>query len=108
MSAWIFLAIAIAVEVCGTFLLKLSDGFAKWHWGALAIVCYAVSIFSLAPAVKVIPVGVAYAIWSGAGIVAITLIGLFAFDERLSALQFVFIAMILTGAVGLNLTVNSV
>ena len=57
MSAWIFLAIAIAVEVCGTFLLKLSDGFAKWHWGALAIVCYAVSIFSLAPAVKVIPRG---------------------------------------------------
>jgi len=53
---------------------------------------------------KILPVGVVYAIWSGVGIVAITAIGLFAFDERLSALQFAFIAMILIGAVGLNLT----
>lgn len=55
---------------------------------------------------KVLPVGVVYAIWSGVGIAAVSLIGIFAFDDRLSALQYVFIAMILTGAVGLNLSLQ--
>lgn len=40
MSAWIYLGMAIALEVTGTFLLKLSDGFAKQHWGVLSIFCY--------------------------------------------------------------------
>jgi small multidrug resistance pump len=40
MSAWLFVAAAIALEVTGTFLLKLSDGFAKWHWGLLSIACH--------------------------------------------------------------------
>lgn len=106
MNAWIFLGLAIAFEVSGTFMLKLSDGFEKWQWGMASILAYSVSFWMLAPAVKVIPVGIAYAIWSGAGIVAISLIGLFAFDERLSAVQFGFIAMILIGAVGLNLSVQ--
>jgi len=104
MNAWIFLAGAIVLEVLGTFLLKLSHGFEKWHWGALSILCYSACFWLLAPAMKVLPVGVVYAIWSGVGIVAASLIGIFAFEERLGAIQFVFIAMILTGAVGLNLT----
>ena len=61
----------------------------------------------LAPAMKVLPVGVVYAIWSGVGIVAASLIGLYAFDERLGALQFFFIALILIGAVGLNLSTQA-
>lgn len=104
MSAWVYLAIAIALEVTGTFLLKLSDGFEKAQWGVLSIACYSACFWALAPAMKVLPVGIVYAIWSGVGIVAASLIGLFAFDERLGAIQFVFIAMILIGAVGLNVT----
>ncbi|MEM9501168.1 MAG: multidrug efflux SMR transporter [Pseudomonadota bacterium] len=106
MNAWIFLGIAIMLEVTGTFLLKLSDGFTKWHWGILSIVSFSACFVALAPAMKVLPVGVVYAIWSGVGIVAISLIGVFTFDERLGALQFGFIGMILIGAVGLNLTVQ--
>lgn len=106
MSPWLFLAGAIVLEVTGTFLLKLSNGFEKVHWGMLSIACYSACFWVLAPAMKVLPVGIVYAIWSGVGIVAASLIGLFAFDERLSGLQFVFIAMILIGAVGLNLTAN--
>ena len=106
MNAWIYLAIAIILEVTGTIFLKLSDGFEKWHWGIASIAFYSACFWALAPAMKVLPVGVVYAIWSGVGIVAISLIGIFAFDDRLSALQYVFIAMILTGAVGLNLTVQ--
>ncbi|KWV92670.1 multidrug efflux SMR transporter [Erythrobacter sp. YT30] len=107
MNAWIYLAIAIILEVTGTIFLKLSDGFEKWHWGIASIASYSACFWALAPAMKVLPVGVVYAIWSGVGIVAISLIGIFAFDDRLSALQYVFIAMILTGAVGLNLTVQN-
>ncbi len=106
MNAWVFLGIAIVLEVSGTILLKLSNGFEKWQWGVLSILCYSACFWMLAPAMKVIPVGIVYAIWSGVGIVAISIIGIFAFDERLSALQFAFIGMILIGAIGLNLTVQ--
>ncbi len=107
MTAWIYLLAAIGFEVSGTTLLKLSDGFEKPALGIAAIAAYSVSFWFLAPAIKVIPVGVAYAIWSGAGIVAITVIGLMVFEQRLAALQYVFIALILIGAVGLNLTTKT-
>ncbi len=106
MTAWLYLTAAITLEVTGTFLLKLSDGFEKPLWGGLSIACYSACFWALAPAMKALPVGVVYAIWSGVGIVAASLIGLFAFDEKLGALQFVFIAMILIGAAGLQLTAS--
>ena len=53
---------------------------------------------------KVLPVGVVYAIWAGVGIVAAAIIGIFAFDERLNAVQYVCIALVLIGAVGLQLS----
>ncbi|MEZ5735001.1 MAG: multidrug efflux SMR transporter [Novosphingobium sp.] len=107
MSGWVFLAGAIVLEVAGTFLLKLSNGFAHVHWGLLSIACYAACFIAFAPALKVIPVGVAYAVWAGAGIVAATLIGLVAFQERLGAIQLLSIALILIGAVGLRLTTEA-
>ncbi len=100
--AWIFLAAAIILEVVATSLLKLSDGFAKWHWGALSIFCYSMCFWVFAPALKVIPIGVAYAIWAGMGIFTITVIGATLFGERLGWLQYAFIAMILVGAAGLK------
>jgi len=107
MTAWIFLALAITLEVAGTFLLKLSNGFEKWHWGTLSILCYSACFWMLAPAMKVLPVGVVYAIWAGVGIVAASMIGIFAFGERLSPIQFICIAMVLAGAVGLRITATN-
>ena len=104
MTAWLYLGAAIVLEIIGTSLLKLSDGFEKTHWGALAIIAYSLSFWVFAPALKVIPVGVAYAIWSGAGILAITIIGVFFFEQRLQVIQYLFIALIVAGAIGLNLT----
>ena len=104
MTAWMFLAFAIALEVLGTFLLKLSDGFDKLMWGLLAVLCYSACFWVLAPALKQLPLGVVYAVWSGVGIVAAVLIGLFIFSERLSVVQILCIVMILIGAVGLRLT----
>lgn len=107
MSAWAFLAGAIALEVTGTFLLKLSNGFEKWHWGTLSILAYSTCFWVLAPAMKVLPVGIVYAVWAGVGIVAAALIGVFVFQERLGAVQILCIALVLVGAIGLRLTTNS-
>ncbi|MBC6443055.1 MAG: multidrug efflux SMR transporter [Rhodobacteraceae bacterium] len=104
--AWIYLLGAIVLEVAGTYLLKLSDGFVRWQWGVASFACYSLCFFALAPAMKVLPVGVVYAIWAGVGIVAAALIGLFAFDERLSAVQFVCILLVLAGAIGLRLSTH--
>lgn len=76
MNAWFFLALAITLEVSGTFLLKLSNGFEKWQWGALSIACYSACFWVLAPAMTVLPVAVVYAIWAGVGIVAAAIIGI--------------------------------
>ncbi|MGF1545386.1 MAG: DMT family transporter [Parvularculaceae bacterium] len=104
MDAWVLLACAIGFEVLGTSLLKLSDGFAKPLFGVLAIAAYSTSFWFLAPALKTIPVGVAYAIWAGVGIVAVAAIGAAAFGQTLSAPQYGFMALVLIGAVGLRVT----
>lgn len=107
MGAWLSLLIAIAFEIVGTSLLKLSHGFEKVHWGVLAILAYWGSFWFLAPAIKTIPVGVAYAIWADVGIVAVAIVGFFFFGQRLQFLQYLFITMILIGAVGLRLTTEA-
>jgi small multidrug resistance pump len=107
MSAWIYLALAIALEVAATFLLKLSNGFERARWGVASMALYSVCFWALAPALKTIPVGVAYAIWAGVGIAAAGAIGAFAFGERLGPLQLAFVAMIMVGAIGLRLTTSA-
>lgn len=104
---WIQLVIAIVLELAGTSLLKLSDGFTKWHWGVAAIILYAICFWVMAGLLRHIPVGVAYAIWSGVGIVGITVIGFVAFGERLTAIQLLCILLILAGAIGLRLATTA-
>jgi multidrug transporter EmrE-like cation transporter len=107
MTAWILLGIAIVLEVTGTFLLKLSNGFEKWYWGALSIGCYSACFWVLAPALKVLPVGVAYAIWAGVGIIAAAALGAVVFDDKLGLVQYGCIALVILGAVGLRLTTTA-
>jgi small multidrug resistance pump len=107
MSAWIYLALAIALEVAATFFLKLSNGFERVHWGLASMALYSACFWVLAPALKTIPVGVAYAIWAGVGIAAAGAIGAFAFGEKLGPVQLGFVAMIMLGAVGLRLTTSA-
>ena len=104
MNAWLLLGGAILLEIAATSLLKASDGFGKPLYGAASILLYSICFWLLAFAFTRIPIGVAYAIWSGIGIAAIALIGYLAFRQPLSLTQIGFIALILVGAVGLNLT----
>ena len=104
MNPWYFLAAAIILEIVGTFLLKLSNGFEKVLWGSLSLLAYTICFFLLAPAMKALPVGLVYAIWAGFGIVAATAIGVMAFDEKLTGFQFLCIGLVLIGSVGLRIS----
>jgi small multidrug resistance pump len=104
---WLMLSAAIAFEVVGTTSLKLSEGMTRPGWFVLCLMLYATSFALLGISLKAIPVGVAYAIWSGVGTVLIALIGILWFHESAGPVRLLFIAMILIGAIGLNLTTRS-
>jgi len=100
---WIFLAVAIVLELVGTTLMKMSDGLTKLLPSAGMFITYILCFGSLALALKKIPVSAAYAIWSGVGIVAIAVIGVLFFKENVNAIKVVSILLIVAGVVGLNL-----
>ena len=105
--AWAFLALAILLETVGTGLLKLSHGFERVGIGGLSMLSYGVCFFFLALSLRVIPVGAAYAIWSGIGTALVVLAGVFLFGEKMSLLKAGLIAMIVVGAAGLMLLIDS-
>ena len=104
MNAWILLAFAIVAEVAGTTAMKLSRGFEVWQWTVVLTACYVVSFYLLALALKRIEIGIAYAIWAGAGTALVALIGIAVFDESMTAVKMVSLAAIIAGVVGLNLS----
>ncbi|WP_019850104.1 multidrug efflux SMR transporter [Desulfitobacterium sp. PCE1] len=101
---WVYLALAILLEIFGTTLMKMSDGLTKMLPTAGMFLAYALCFGSLALALKKIPVSVAYAIWSGVGIVIISAIGIVVFKETINTLKVVSIVLIIAGVVGLNLS----
>ncbi|MBO6636826.1 MAG: QacE family quaternary ammonium compound efflux SMR transporter [Roseitalea sp.] len=105
---WLFLAIAITGEVIATSALKASDGFSRLFPSTITVIGYAVAFYFLALTLRTIPVGVAYAIWAGAGIVIISLIGLFLFGQKLDAAAIAGIGLIVAGVVVINTLSNSV
>lgn len=102
LSPWTYLAIGIFLEVVGTTCLKLSNGFSLPVPATLSVLCFLVALYTLSISVLAIPIGVVYAIWSGAGIVLITIIGALYFAELLAPIKLAFIAIILVGVVGLQ------
>lgn len=106
--SWLYLAIAIAAEVIATTALKASDGFTRLYPALVTVAGYSVAFYCLALTLRVIPVGVAYAIWSGAGIVAISVIGYFAFRQTLDAAALIGIGLIVAGVIVLNVFSKSV
>ena len=99
---WVFLTIAIAGEIVGTLSMKASDGFSRRAFGALAVVGYSVAFYFLALVLKSIPVGVAYAIWAGAGVATVAILGVLLFGQKLDLAAVIGIALIVAGMVILN------
>lgn len=102
MKNWLFLMVAIVAEVAATSALKASDGFSKLGPSLLVVLGYAVAFYFLALTLKAIPVGVAYAIWSGVGVVMIALIAWLVFDQALDAPAVIGMGLIVSGVVVMN------
>jgi small multidrug resistance pump len=99
---WLYLAVAILSEVFGTTCLKASDGFTR-PWPSLGVVAgYGVAFVFLSFTLRTMPVGVAYAVWSGVGVAAITVIGWLRFGQALDRPALFGIALIVAGVVVLN------
>ncbi|GGF66105.1 putative membrane protein YvaE [Paenibacillus albidus] len=103
-GAWIFLAMAILFELSGTISMKLSDGFTRTWPSVLMFLFYGISFTSLNYALTSIKVGVAYAVWSGAGIIMISLVGAMFFGEKMSTSSLLWVTVIVAGIVGLNIS----
>jgi small multidrug resistance pump len=101
--SWLYLVAAVVVETIGTACMKLSEGFHKLVPSVLLFIFYALSFGLITLAVKRIEVSVAYAIWSGAGTALIAVVGILWFQESVTLLKVVSLAMIVLGVVGLNI-----
>lgn len=100
---YVLLSCAILAEVIGTTALKYSDGMSKTVPTIVVIAGYTVAFYLLSLALKSISVGVAYAIWSGLGIVLIAIIGAVVFRERLDFPAYIGMGLIIAGVLVLNL-----
>lgn len=103
-----YLTIAIACEVIATSALKATEGFTRFWPSALTVIGYALAFYFLSLPLRTVPVGVVYAVWSGAGIVLIALIGWLHYGQALDLPAIVGIALILAGVLVVNVFSRSV
>ena len=97
------LVFAIVFEVLGTSAMQAAQHFTRLLPTLMMVVCYAVAFYFLSYTLKVIPVGIAYAIWSGLGIVLISLAGYLVFGQKLDFAAILGLGLIIAGVVVLNL-----
>ncbi len=103
MNPAVYLAIAIFSEIIATNALKLSEGFTKLLPSIIVIIFYGIAFYMLSLALKTIPLGVAYAIWSAVGTVGTVLIGVIVWKQQLNLPALIGIALIVVGVILLNL-----
>lgn len=97
-----FLAIAIICEVVGTSALKASQEFTKLWASVLTIVMYATAFYCLSITLRSIPVGIAYAIWSGVGIVLVTLLAIVLYNQKPDLPAVLGLGLIIAGVIVIN------
>jgi small multidrug resistance pump len=108
MKSWLFLAIAIVSEVIATSALKASEGFTRLAPSAVVVAGYGVAFYFLALTLRTIPIGIAYAVWSGVGIVLITALAWWFFGQRLDCPAIVGMALIVAGVIVIHVFSKSV
>jgi quaternary ammonium compound-resistance protein SugE len=102
--AWIYLLVAGILEVFWAISLKYTDGFSKLRPSVLTICGMVASFYFLAQALRTIPVGTGYAVWTGVGAAGTALLGIFLFGESAASSRLACIGLIVAGIVGLKLT----
>ena len=105
---YVYLAVAIVVEVLATSFLKASDSFTRLWPSVATVVGYAVSFYFLSLALRVLPTGIAYAIWSGVGIVLISVVSWLWFGQSLDGPAIAGLGLIIAGVVVVNVFSKSV
>ena len=100
--SWLFLTLAIVLEVCGTTCMKLSQGFSRLTPSVLIFIFYGFSFAAFTLALKRIDLSFAYAVWAGLGVLLIGAIGILYFKEPLSALKIISMVLIIAGVVGFH------
>lgn len=103
MPVYAILAIAIVSEVIGTLSLKASDGFTRLGPSLIVVVAYGLAFYFLSMTLKSIPVGIAYAVWSGIGVTLVALIGWLVFGQKLDLAAVLGMGLIIAGVIVLNL-----
>jgi small multidrug resistance pump len=103
MNKWLILLAAIVAEVVATSALKASDGFKRFWPSVLVIVGYGLSFYFMSLTLREIPVGVVYAIWSGVGVVLITIIAWIIYKQHLDLPAIIGMALIVAGVIVMNL-----
>lgn len=105
---WLYLAIAIVAEVVATSLLKSTESFTRLGPSLIVVAGYASAFYFLTLTLKTIPVGVAYAVWSGAGMVLVTAVAWFWHKQELDLPAIIGMALIIAGVLIMNLFSKSV
>lgn len=101
--SYLYLMIAIGVEIIATSSLKASDGFTNWFFTTISLIGYGISFYCLSMALREIPVGIAYAVWSGIGTVGICLLAWLIYKQNLSFISIIGILFIIVGVIIVNL-----
>ena len=102
MASWVYLGVAIVSEVFGTTFLKQSEGFSRLGPTIAALAGYGLALFCLSHAVQGIELGVAYAIWAGAGTALIVLLGWAVFHQSIDLAAIIGVLMIVGGVIVIN------
>lgn len=102
-SAWLFLVVAGILEIVWAIAMKYSAGFTRAGAGAVTVVAALASFYFLSRALETLPVGTAYAVWTGIGAVGTALLGMALFSEPRTALRLMCIGLIVAGMIGLKL-----
>ncbi len=108
MKAYLFLFMAIVAEIIATSTLKASEQFTRLWPSVVVIIGYAVSFYCLSQALRVLPVGIAYAIWSAVGIVLVSLVAFLVYRQHLDMPAVLGMGLIIAGVVVINLFSKSV
>jgi len=101
--AWVYLTVAGLFEIGWAIGLKYSDGFSKPVPSLITVAAMALSIWLLSVAMKTIPVGTAYAVWTGIGAVGVAILGMLLFGESQEILRIICLFLIIAGIIGLKL-----
>ncbi len=99
MNKWIFLGLAIFSEVIATASLKSTEGFTKILPSIIVFIGYGAAFYFLSLTLDTIPIGVAYAIWSGVGVATITIVSIYFFDQKIDSASIIGIILIILGVV---------